>query len=79
MTHTGQCSASDGATSQMWQKKAVPIPLDKVYLGVNVKSTPSAAAGVSLSGSGPNDVNARSRPVFCTKVSRDTVNWQNAP
>ena len=29
----------------MWQKKAVPIPLDKLYLGVNVNRIPSAALG----------------------------------
>ena len=59
---TGQCSTSAVEMSHMWLKKVVPIPLDKVYLEVNVNRTPSAALGVMCGPPGPNDVKARSRP-----------------
>ena len=41
----GQCAARWGATSQMWQKYAVPSPLASVYFGTNVKSIPSTLSG----------------------------------
>ena len=52
MMHTGQWVASLGAMSQMWQKKAIPKPVDKVNFGVKVNSTPSTFRGLSEGDSG---------------------------
>ena len=61
-TQTGQCGASGGETSQMWQKKAVPRPFSNVYFGVNVTRMPNKRLGSRLGAAWLMDVNASLRP-----------------
>ena len=72
--HTGQCEANGGETSQMWQKKAVPRPLDNVYFGVKVKRMPRRRFGPKVGAARLRDVNASSRPHLSTSVNALGIN-----
>ena len=68
-THTGQCEASGGETSQMWQKNAVPRPLSSVYFGVNVNNMPNKRLGSRFGAAWLRDVRGSSRPHLNMSVS----------
>ena len=76
---TGQCGASVGDTSQIWQKKAVPRPLRNVYFGVNVNRTPRRRLGSRFDAARLMDVSGSSRPLLNTSVKDLGVNWLKAP
>ena len=76
---TGQCGASVGETSQIWQKKAVPRPLCNVYFGVKVNKMPKRRLGSRFGASWLIDVTGSSRPHFKTSVNDFGVNWLKAP
>ena len=76
---TGQCGASFGETSQIWQKNAVPRLLRNVYFGVNVDSIPTRRLGSRSGAAWLKDVSGSSRPHLNTSVNDLGVNWLKAP
>ena len=55
--------------SNMWQKKAIPIPYVRVYLKVHMTEISSAAFGVPSSRPGLSNVKAHSRPILWARMN----------